>query len=409
MHGGDEGSGKSHFYAQRLVQAAVKKSGLRWLCARQVQKSLKESAKFLIESKIDQLRAPGFKVLTNEIQTPGGGVIAFTGLQDHTAESIKSSEGFDGAWVEEAHRLTEKALSLLRPTIRGAGSELWFSWNPQRKTDPIDKLLRGPNARELGAIVVEANWRDNPWFPEELANEREYDFKHSPETYEHVWEGGYATMVKGAYYAEALAAAQREGRIVRLAPDPLCQVRACWDLGVGDATAIWVAQFVGREVRVLDYIEGEGQPLAYYVAELRERGWERALCVLPHDVAHRDSVQAIKFEDHLKDAGFKTQTLANQGQGAARLRIEAVRRLMPRVWFNDSAAVDAGRETLGCYHEKVDDARQVGLGPLHDFSSHCADAFGLMAIAYEPPKPTIEKARPLGSVSNGNSTAWMGR
>jgi len=407
---GGRGSGKSHDFAQRLVKRAVKQQGLRWLCGRQVQKSLKESAKFLIEAKIKALNAPGFRIRDNDIVTPGGGVIAFTGMQDHTSESIKSYEGFDGFWGEEAHKFTDKALSLLRPTIRGPGSELWFSWNPQRKTDPVDKLLRGPHALELGAIVVEANWRDNPWFPEELDREREYDFKHSPETYEHVWEGGYATVVKGAYYAMALAAAQREGRITRLAVDPLCQVRACWDLGVSDATAIWIVQFVGREIRVLDYIEGEGQALAYYVTELRERGWDRALCVLPHDGARRDSVTAIKYEDHLRDAGFKTQTLANQGAGAAQLRIEAVRRAFPRIWFNDTEAVEAGREWLGSYHEKRDEERQIGLGPLHDAASNAADAFGLMIVAYEPPKPQVATpARRVITTSGEQSTAWMGR
>jgi phage terminase large subunit len=385
------------------------RQGARVLCGREVQKSLKESAKRLVEDKIASLQAPGFRILTDQIITPGGGVIVFQGLQEHTADTIKSYEGFDLFWIEEAHKLSQRSLDILRPTLRRPESELWFSWNPFRRSDPVDALLRGPNATELGAIVVEANWRDNPWFPDVLKAEREFDFKHSPETYEHVWEGKYATVVKGAYYAAQLAQAQRESRITRLFLDPLMEIKAFWDLGVSDYTAIWIAQFIGREIRVLDYLEGEGQPLSYYVAELRKRGYEEALCVLPHDGAQRDSVRAIKFEDHLKEAGFRVRTVSNQGAGAARLRIEAARRVFPRVWLDDLKTT-SGREALGAYHEKYDDERQTGLGPEHDWSSHAADAWGLMAIAYEEPKanrpPEPERVRYYEGEEAGQ--AWLG-
>lgn len=269
------------------------------------------------------------------------------------------------AWVEEAQTITQRSLDILRPTLRKPDSELWFTWNPRRKTDPVDKLFRGPNPPP-GAIIVNANWNDNKWFPGVLETERLYDLAHNSATYEHVWEGAYATIVSGAYYAQALAQAASEARICQLAADPLPEIKAAWDLGVGDATAIWIAQFIGKQIWFLDYIEGEGQPLSYYVQELRDRGWDKALCILPHDGAHRDAVSAIRFEDHLKDAGFKTKTIANQGQGAARLRIEAMRRLFPRMWF-DQDKTESGREALGAYHERRNDDREVGLGPEHDW------------------------------------------
>jgi phage terminase large subunit len=144
-HGG-RGSGKSHFFAGLLIEDALAERGLLSVCVREIQKSLKESAKRLIEAKLIEFglgEADGFKVYNEKIQTPGDGVILFQGLQDHTAESIKSLEGFKRAWIEEAQTLSATSLTLLRPTIRTEGSEIWASWNPRRKNDPIDVLLRG--------------------------------------------------------------------------------------------------------------------------------------------------------------------------------------------------------------------------------------------------------------------------
>ena len=163
---GGRGSGKSHFFAELLIEECLLNPGLRAVCIREVQKSLKESAKRLVEDKISEygLANAGFEVLRDEIRTPGGGLIIFQGMQDHTAESIKSLEGFGRAWIEEAQSLSSRSLSLLRPTIRAPGSELWFSWNPRRKSDPVDKMLRGDEL-PTDAIVVKANYSDNPWLP----------------------------------------------------------------------------------------------------------------------------------------------------------------------------------------------------------------------------------------------------
>jgi len=198
-HGG-RGSGKSHFFAEMAVTRALRNPGTRIVCVREVQKSLKESVKRLIEDKIIALGVGyAFDVKNDEIGTPGGGSVIFQGMQDHTAESIKSLEGFDIAYVEEAQTLTARSLEMLRPTIRTPGSELWFSWNPRNASDPVDELLRGP-APPPNAIVVRANYRDNPWFPQELEEERSYDERTKPARYGHIWLGEYEPAAVGAIW-----------------------------------------------------------------------------------------------------------------------------------------------------------------------------------------------------------------
>lgn len=198
-HGG-RGSGKSHNFAAMAVISASQRSGIRGVCVREVQKSLKDSAKLLIEDTIARMGLESrFDVLTTEIRTPGRGTIVFQGMQDHTAESIKSLEGFDWAWVEEAQTLSSRSLELLRPTIRKPGSELWFSWNPRSASDPVDLLLRGldppPNS-----TVVKANHHMNKFFPAELEDEREYDKRTNSDRYAHIWLGEYEPMAVGAIW-----------------------------------------------------------------------------------------------------------------------------------------------------------------------------------------------------------------
>lgn len=384
---GGRGSGKSHFFAGHMVERALEQRGFRGLAFREVQKSLKESSKRLIEDKLSEMRlgeADGFKVFREVIQTPGDGMIAFQGLSDHTAESIKSFEGLDVAWGEEAQSISVRSLGLLRPTIRKEGSEIWFGWNPRKKSDPVDKMFRG-GERPTGSVVVAANWSDNPWFPSVLEQERLDCMRLEPDQYGHIWEGDYATVLSGAYYAQALNLARAEGRITKLSVDPLMPIYAVWDIGVSDQTAIWVMQWIGREIRCLDYYEASGQPLGEHLGWLRSRGWGRAACILPHDGAKRDVVTAIRFEDHIRAAEFEVRTVANQGVGAAMKRIEVARRLFPRVWF-DAEKCGAGIDALGWYHEKRDEDRNLGLGPEHDWSSHGADAFGLACVAYEEPR-----------------------
>jgi len=387
---GGHGGGKSHFFGELLVERCLLNPGTLAVCIREIQQTLSQSSKRLVETKIGELGVGAqFRVLYDRIETPGGGLIIFQGMQDATAESIKSLEGYQIAWIEEAQTLSPRSLQLLRPTIRAEGSEIWASWNPRRKSDAVDEFLR--QKKPDNAIVVKANWRDNPWFPSVLDEERQLDLERYPERYGHIWSGDYAKAFEGAYWARELAEARRQGRISEVARDPLLPIRLYWDIGgagaKADACAIWVVQFVGQAIRILDYIEGQGQVLGYYTNELRARGYEKALCFLPHDGVNTNAITGLRYADHLRDAEFNVTVVPNQGAGAASMRIEAVRRLFPKVWFN-ADATEAGRDALGYYHERKDEAHDIGLGPEHDWSSHAADAFGLMAISYEEPSTT---------------------
>lgn len=389
-----------------MIERAFAEPGFRAVCVREVQKDLSESAKRLLEDKIQDFGlGVHFDCQRAQIVTPGGGVIIFEGMQDHNSESIKSLEGFDVAWVEEAQTLSKTSLSMLRPTIRNAGSELWFSWNPRRKNDAVDDFFRGPAGKPARAVVVESNWADNPWLPDELEQERLEDEEKRPEECDHIWGGGYKKVTEGAYYGKALLDAQRDNRITSVAFDPYLRVRIYCDLGgtgmKADAFTMWPAQFVGPSIRLRDYYEVQGQPLSAHLVWLTEHGYSpgRADIYLPHDGETNDRVIDVSFESGFKAAGYDVTVIPNQGKGAARMRIEAGLRRLPSVWF-DKDSTEAGREALGSYHERKDETRSIGLGPEHDWASHGADAFGLMCVAYEEPR---EKRKTAARV-----VGWMG-
>ncbi|HTB05176.1 MAG TPA: phage terminase large subunit [Bradyrhizobium sp.] len=396
-HGG-RGSGKSHFFGELLVETCQAERGTLAVCIREAQRTLAQSSQRLIESKIAALGlGRQFKLFSDKIETPGDGLIIFRGMQDHTSESIKSLEGFRIAWIDEAQNLSARSLSLLRPTIRAKASELWASWNPRRRSDSIDDFFRAK--RPAGAIVVNANWRDNPWFPSVLEDERQTDLSLYPDRYDHIWEGDYVRAFEGAYFAQMLSEASAQGRIGKVAADPLLPLRAFIDIGgsgaSADAFTIWIVQWVGAEIRVLDYYESVGQVLAFHVNWLRSHGYAQAILYLPHDGVNENNITGKRYEDHLREAGFAVQPpVRNQGKGAAMMRIEALRRLGPQLQWNE-ATTEPGRDAIGFYHERKDETRNIGLGPEHDWSSHAADALGLMAICYQEPGRQASFNRPI--------------
>lgn len=215
---GGRGSGKSHALAEMLVEKCLLEPGTRAVCVREVQKSLKESAKRLLEDKIKALGVGSrFECLLNEIKTPGGGTIIFQGMADHTAESIKSLEGFNVAWVEEAQTLSARSLEMLRPTIRMPGSEIWFSLNPRSASDPVYDLFFGVSPPPPGSVIIRANWSDNPFFPAELMAEREHDRRTKPDRYSHIWEGDLEPMAVGAIWTRQMFHDGRRGTMPPLA------------------------------------------------------------------------------------------------------------------------------------------------------------------------------------------------
>jgi phage terminase large subunit len=361
----------------------------------------------------------GFKVFNDTIETPGDGIITFQGMQDSTAESIKSLEGFHTAWCEESQTMSARSLQLLKPTIREPGSELWFSWNPRRPSDPVDAMFRG-DMTPSDTVVVNANWSDNPWFPDVLELERQDCLRITPEQYDHVWQGGYATILVGAYYAKSIAQAKLDNRIGIVGADPLLPYKIFIDIGGtgarSDAFTMWVVQFVGRAVLVLDYYEAQGQTMTTHLEWLRKGGYTNtnSMIYLPHDGGTQDRVIDVSYESAFEDAGFEVEVIKNQGRGAASQRIEAGRRVFPACWFHKERT-QPGIDALGWYHEKVDHVRLIGLGPEHDWASHGSDSFGLMAIVAESEMKTTTRGR-RGVVKtsahgvkgrNTSDTDWM--
>lgn len=410
---GGRGSAKTRSFAK---MTAVR--GYMWskagregiiLCGRQFMNSLDDSSLEEIRAAIksEPWLEAHYEIGEKYIRTKDGRVdYKFTGL-DRNIDSVKSKSRILLCWVDEAEPVTEEAWQKLIPTLREEDSELWVTWNPERKKSPTHKRFR--LTTDPRVKVVEMNWRDNPWFPSILGRNRVKDQTERPDSYDHIWEGGFVTVAEGAYFASHLNAAKAEGRISRVAFDPLLRVKVFCDLGgtgaKADAFSMWPAQFIGREIRTRDYYEAQGQALGTHIQYLHSKGYtpERADIVLPHDGETNDRVVDVSFESAFQSAGYAVTVIKNQGKGAAKMRIEAGRRLFPSIWF-DEVSTEAGREALGWYHEKRSaDDRDIGLGPDHDWSSHGADAFGLMCVAYEEPR----KKRPNGA-SAGVSGGWMG-
>lgn len=394
---GGRGSAKTRTFAKMTavrahMWAEAGEEGII-LCGRQFMNSLADSSLEEIKAAIRETDwlAPHFDIGEKYIRTACGRInYSFSGL-DRNIDSIKSKSRIRLAWVDEAEPVTEEAWVKLIPTLREEDSELWVTWNPESKRSATHKRFREAPPDPM-TRVVEMNWRDNPWFPDILNRKRIKDQNERPEQYDHIWEGDFKQVYEGAYYAEGLRQAKREGRIGRVQFDPLMTVRLFVDIGGtgarADAFTIWPAQFIGREIRVRDYYETVGQPLAAHLAWLRSKGYtpDRAEFVLPHDGANHEKVFSVTYESALRDAGYAVTVVPNQGKGAAAARIEATRRRLAQVWF-DEETTEAGREALAAYHEKRDEERGIGLGPEHDWSSHGADGFGLMCVAYREPGP----------------------
>jgi phage terminase large subunit len=389
---GGRGSGKTRSFAKMAavrgyIHGKAGDSGII-LCGRQFMNSLEDSSLEEVKRAIEDepWLAAYYDIGEKYIRSKDGRInFTFAGL-DRNIQSIKSKGRLLLAWIDEAEPVTDEAWLTLIPTLREEGSdwnaELWVTWNPKRKSAAVESRFRF--SKNPLVKVVQCNWRDNPKFPEKLERDRLDDLAERPDQYEHVWEGAYVSTLVGAYFAKHITAARAEGRIGRVGADPLMSLRAFVDIGGtgarADAFTMWIAQFVGKEIRVLDYYEAVGQPLGSHLAWIRSRGYEGKLTIwLPHDGNTQDKVFDVSYASALKDAGYPVEVVPNQGKGAAMARIECMRRMFPQMWFNEETTT-AGLEALGYYHEKRDETRNIGLGPDHDWSSHGSDAAGLMAI-----------------------------
>lgn len=389
---GGRGGAKSHFFAELLILRCYSRK-TRAVCIREVQNSLKESVRQLLVDKIQKFGlGQFFTVLEAEIRGSNGSLIIFKGMQSYNAESIKSLEGYDIAWVEEAQTLSQTSLDMLRPTIRAEGSEIWFSWNPRHDTDPVDHFFRGGDAPPSSA-VVEVNARDNPWLPDELKREMEFDHARDPEKFAHVWGGGYQIITEGAYYAKALAEAENAGRIGDFPFDPALPVQTGWDIGVDDYTAIWFFQENGKQVRAIDYYEASGEGAAEIIEQaIKSKPYRYGAHFLPHDVMVREWGAGAKSRfQTLTELGLRNIRAGVQ-QGPSE-RINASRAILPVTYF-DRAACSLGIKRLRNYRRRWNEAMQTYSGPLHDESSHGADAFGEFAVNCQiRPKPEARDTR----------------
>lgn len=384
---------KSHFYAGLLIECMVAKK-TRAVCIREIQKSIAQSVKLLLEDKIKAFGISHmFRVLEDRIECPmNGGFITFQGMQNHTAESIKSLEGYDIAWVEEAQTISQRSLDLLIPTIiRKSSAELWFSWNPDSETDPVDQLLRGPKRKE-NAVVVRSLYSDNPYLPDDVVQEIMND-KQDEDRFAHIWLGEYKTYKDGAIYGKQMAQMLKENRLTIVPYSSGHEVNTIWDIG-GDGTAIWFHQRVGREDRLIDHYEEIGTQLSDQAAMLKAKGYNYGAHVLPHD-AGAESVRTGKtMEAQLNEMGVRgTVVLPRDDIDPG---IELVKQLMSSLVI-DAHKCAKGIDSLKNYQRKWDEERRVfSAKPLHNWASHSADALRYCAVWLSTLNTSTAKVREPG-------------
>lgn len=406
---GGRGGGKSWaFMKMAAVRGAIAdaegKTGVM-LFIREFMNSLDDSSLQDLKNAIlsDAWLSSVYEVGEKYVRTRSGRIKCIFSGTSVNLSSIKSKSKILLCVAEEAEYIQADAWEKLIPTIREEGSELWAIWNPETDRSWVHKNLRLVNDPLIKG--VEINWPDNPWFTSKMDRDRLRSKENDPDNYDHIWEGAFKTVFKGSYYTRDLTKARVDGRITDVPHDPLMTYRAYWDIGgtsaKADACTIWIVQFIGQKINVLDYYESVGQPLAAHVNWLRDKGYENALCVLPHDGVKHDAVYTVTYESALTEAGFNVEVVPNQGAGAANMRIEATRRIFGKIWFDDKPT-EPGRKALAAYHENWDDERGIGRGPVHDWSSHGADSFGLMAVHYEEP---IERKK---ASSGARTRSWMG-
>ena len=395
---GGRGSGKTQSFATALIVKAYdlaycqNKTG-SLLCAREIMRSLKDSSISELKFAIERLGLQEY-FLTGEqsIKTANQKIaFIFQGLR-HNIESIKSMSNVHICWIDEAESISEQSWTNLIPTIRAEGSEIWVTWNPKYEhSSTDDRFIKNAHAFKK-LKIAKVNYYDNPWFPQVLEDERKNDKTANRSDYGHVWLGDYITDVKGAYFLNEMNKAKEDGRITNIARDEVKPIYAFFDIGGtgkrADATAIWIAQFIDKEIRLIDYYEVCSQPLSAHINWLIHKNYENARIILPHDGVTHDRVYNVSFETEFIRAGFKVEVVKNQGAGAASGRIQAARKWFSRCWF-DAVRTKTGLKALEWYHEKWDERRNTGLGVDHDWSSHAADAFGMMAIYYKEPTDNV--------------------
>jgi phage terminase large subunit len=372
---GGRGSGKSWGFAIALLLLAAQKP-MRVLCAREVQKSIKQSVHTLLSDQIQSLGLGAIsQVLETEIRFANGSTFSFAGLASHTVESIKSFEGCDIVWIEEGQTISKRSWNILIPTIRKPGSEIWVTFNPDLDTD--DTYVRFVLNPPASARVVKMNYSDNPWFPEVLEQERLHCQTHNPADYENIWEGNCKSAVDGAIYAAEIAALQEEGRLCHAPYDPTLKVHTVWDLGWNDSMCIALVQrSPSGEVRIIDYIEDSHRTLDSYVMQLIDMRLNWGFDFLPHDGRTKDFKSGKSSEEILTAMGRTVQIL---GRDDVEEGIKLARMMFGRLWVDKKAGELIDRLKR---YRRMQNQKTLEFGaPLHDENSHGADCLRYVAMA----------------------------
>lgn len=394
---GGRGGAKSWGIARALLIKGAK-DPIRILCAREFQTSIKDSVHKLLCDQIESLGLLSFYEITQtSIRGRNGTEFSFVGLKNNVS-NIKSYEGVDICWVEEAQTTSRLSWNILIPTIRKEGSEIWISFNPELETDETyQRFVAVPPA---DCITMKVNWYDNPWFPDTLKLEKDSLKLRDEEAYNQVWEGLCRQTVDGAIFAKEMQQAEKDGRICRVAYDATKPVHAVFDLGWSDSTAIWFLQFVGMETRLIRYIEDSQKTISYYLATMQTYGYVYDTIWLPHDAENKTLAAAGRsIDDIVRAAGYKTQIMPRVPILDS---INAARTIFPTCYFDREHTAD-GLACLRHYRYEVDpDTGQFSRNPLHDHYSHGADAFRYIALMIKEP-PKRKKSSQIAMASG-----WMG-
>ena len=386
LYGGRDGV-KSWSVARALLILGTQRP-LRILCARETMDSIRESVHQLLSDQIVLLGLDRFySILQSEIRGANGTEFVFAGLRRQTVSSIKSYEAIDICWVEEASVVSRRSLTILLPTIRKPGSEIWLTFNPDLETDPVyqDFIIDPPP----GAFVCKTSYHDNNWLSAESRNKIERLKAKDPDAYHHVYEGGTRSTVEGAIYKAEIQAAEKSGRIMAVPLDPMKPVDTFWDLGYADRVSIWAAQRSPFEIRILRYFEGDHQAIDYYLREMQQWGYIIGTCYLPWDGGTKSLGTGKSIEEIMRAKGFKTQVLRQMSIADG---INAVRTMFPQLYFDSKLCAD-GLQYLRRYQWGPTTALGVARRePLHDDASHPADALRTLAVGIkepERPKPKV--------------------
>ena len=390
---GGRGSGKSFSIAQLLVLRAFKEP-TRILCAREIQRSISDSVLQLLSDTIQRLKLTDFfDVQKSQIIGKNGSRFLFLGLSNNITK-VKSYEGLDICWVEEAESVSYTSWETLIPTVRKKGSEIWVSFNPNDEMDDTyQRFVVNPPPQ---AYVKKVNYNQNPWFPDELEKERVYLKSKNEDLYNHVWEGEVLSNRDGAYFAKFIP----NDQIIDFKVEPNIPVDPYWDLGVSDSTCIWLVQQIGMEIRVVDCYENQGEGLQFYINWLHDwRAKHQAVFgehYAPHDIQVRELGTGKSRLETARKLGIHFRVVR-------KLTIEdgihAARAILPKCYFEKTNTKD-GLQALRRYRKEFDEKKGIYKPhPLHDWSSHYADAFRYFAIAFRDRSKQQRVGQPQANIS----------